>query len=93
MADSRPFAVITGASSGIGHELARQFATHGFDILITADSGELDATAGELASAGTTVQEVVADLATPDGVERIVATIAAMTRSAPSGVARSATTS
>jgi short-subunit dehydrogenase len=75
VADSRPFAVITGASSGIGHELARQFATHGFDILITADSGELDATAGELASAGTTVQEVVADLATPDGVERVMAAI------------------
>jgi short-subunit dehydrogenase len=43
MADSRPFAVITGASSGIGRELARQFATHGFDLLITAEGGDLDA--------------------------------------------------
>jgi short-subunit dehydrogenase len=60
MVDSRPFAVITGATSGIGHELARQFATHGFDILITAENGDLDATAGDLTGAGTTVQEVVA---------------------------------
>ena len=33
---SRPFAVVTGASSGIGYELARQFAYHGFDLLITS---------------------------------------------------------
>ena len=31
MTDSKPLAVVTGASSGIGRELARQFATHGFD--------------------------------------------------------------
>jgi uncharacterized protein len=75
MADSRPFAVITGASSGIGRELARQFATHGFDLLITAEGGDLDATAGELAQHGTVVREVVADLTTPDGAERVVAAI------------------
>ena len=93
MADSRPFAVITGASSGIGRELARQFMAHGFDILVTDEDGGLDATAGDLAGdltgtsgaqagagAGATIQEVVADLATPDGVERVVATIAAIGR-------------
>ena len=93
MADSRPFAVITGASSGIGRELARQFMAHGFDILVTDEDGGLDATAGDLAGdltgttgdlagsgAGTTIQEVVADLATTDGVERVVATIAAIGR-------------
>jgi uncharacterized protein len=31
------FAVVTGASSGIGVELARQFAEHGFDLLIVAN--------------------------------------------------------
>ena len=36
------FAVVTGASSGIGLELAKQFAEHGFDLLIVADSPKID---------------------------------------------------
>ena len=58
MPDSRPFAVVTGASSGIGRELARQFAEHGFDVLITAEDAELDTAAGELATTGAAVQEI-----------------------------------
>ena len=77
MSDSRPFAVVTGASTGIGRELAHQFASHGFDVLITADEAELDVAAGQLAEHGTTVQEVVADLSTPDGTERVLAAITA----------------
>jgi short-subunit dehydrogenase len=80
MADRRPFAVVTGASSGIGRELARQFASHGFDILITAEAGDLDAAAGDLATHGTVVREVVADLATADGAERVAAAIDAIGR-------------
>jgi uncharacterized protein len=80
VSDSRPFAVVTGATSGIGRELARQFATHGFDVLITSEEAGLDATAGELAEHGTTVQEVAANLATPDGAERLVAAIASTGR-------------
>ena len=80
MSDSRPFAVITGASSGIGRALAHQFAAHGFDLLITAEDGELDRAAGELARHGPAVQEVVADLATEDGAERVVAAITATGR-------------
>jgi short-subunit dehydrogenase len=92
VADSRPFAVITGASSGIGRELARQFMAHGFDILVTDEDGGLDATAGDLAEGLTgtagdqagagsgTIQEVVADLATPEGAERVVAAIATIGR-------------
>nr|WP_211591414.1 SDR family NAD(P)-dependent oxidoreductase [Microbispora sp. H10836] len=37
----RPLALVTGASSGIGYELARQFAQHGFDVVVTAEDGTL----------------------------------------------------
>jgi short-subunit dehydrogenase len=80
MADSRPFAVVTGASSGIGRELARQFTEHGFDILICAEDSGLDAAAGDLAGNGTIIHEVVSDLASPDGAERVIKAIAAVGR-------------
>ena len=68
---SRPLAVVTGASSGIGHELARQFAEHGYDLLIAAeDSGIADA-GRTFEGLGARVQPVVADLATYDGVEKL----------------------
>jgi NAD(P)-dependent dehydrogenase (short-subunit alcohol dehydrogenase family) len=35
---SRPLAVFTGASSGIGRELARQFATDGFDVVVAENT-------------------------------------------------------
>ena len=33
---TRPLAVVTGASNGIGYELAKQFAQNGFDLLVTS---------------------------------------------------------
>ena len=35
--NARPLAVVTGASTGIGYELAKRCAEHGFDLLIAAD--------------------------------------------------------
>ncbi|GAA0257523.1 SDR family NAD(P)-dependent oxidoreductase [Cryptosporangium japonicum] len=67
---SKPFAVVTGASSGIGYELARQFAAHGFDLLITAEDEDVNAAAIDLRrDAGHRVDVVQVDLASASGVE------------------------
>ncbi len=66
----RPLALVTGGSSGIGLELARQFATHGFDLVIAGSSDRVDDAAAALRETGATVVPVKSDLATYDGVER-----------------------
>jgi short-subunit dehydrogenase len=66
-----PYAVITGASSGIGFELAREFAEHGFDLLVVAEDDGIDSAAGSLRSLGAKVESVRADLATYEGVESV----------------------
>ncbi|MCU0551893.1 MAG: SDR family NAD(P)-dependent oxidoreductase [Leptolyngbya sp. Prado105] len=68
---NRPLAVVTGASSGIGYELAKQFAQNGFDLLITATSTKIDEVAQTLESMGSEVETVQADLTTYDGVETL----------------------
>jgi short-subunit dehydrogenase len=73
----RPFAVVTGASSGIGYELARQFAEHGYDLLIAAEDAGIEQAASALRTdSGPTVQAVQADLATYDGVEKLYDAVA-----------------
>jgi len=67
--------VVTGASSGIGFELARQFAEHGFNVLIAAENEEIHQAAAELRRDGSEIRDVRADLATPDGVEHLAAEI------------------
>ena len=77
----KPLAIVTGASSGIGLELARQFASHGFDLLICAESGRIEDAAQSLRNGDTQVQTVQADLATSDGVESLYRTISSAGRS------------
>jgi uncharacterized protein len=68
----RPLALVTGASSGIGKELAREFAMNGFDVVITAEDDELYDAAKELSSAdGGDVQAIRADLSTATGVQEL----------------------
>jgi short-subunit dehydrogenase len=67
----KPLAVVTGASSGIGYELAKQFAQHGFDLIVAAEDGRLTEAATELRSLGAEVQEVQTDLARFEGVEQL----------------------
>jgi short-subunit dehydrogenase len=69
----RPLAVVTGASSGIGLALAKEFARNGFDLLITAEDDELTAAATELEQLGAGVRTVRADLATYQGNETVTA--------------------
>lgn len=73
---NKKFAVITGASSGIGYELAKQFAEHGFDLLIAARGDELLQAADRLRKFGVTVDPAQVDLATEAGVRELYATIA-----------------
>lgn len=68
----RPFAVVTGASTGIGLELARVCAEHGFDLLVVADEPRIADAARELSRIGPTVEALEADLATRDGVDTLV---------------------
>ncbi len=70
VATGRLLAVVTGASSGIGRELAKQFAEHDYDLVIAAEDAELTGAAAEL-RATTTVIPVRCDLATYDGVEQL----------------------
>ena len=74
------YAVVTGASSGIGFELARQFAEHGYDLLVTAEDDGIAAAAERLQSLGAKVEHVQTDLATPDGVETLYQRIKASGR-------------
>lgn len=68
---NRPLAVVTGASSGIGFELAREFLDHDFDVVIAAEHDGIHAAAGQLQRPGATVVAVRADLAEPGGVEQL----------------------
>ena len=71
MADK--FAIITGASTGIGFELASLAAEAGYDILVVADEPLIDAAAADFRNHGHQVQSVEADLSTIDGVDRLLA--------------------
>jgi uncharacterized protein len=76
-ATGRPLALVTGASSGIGLELARVFVDNGYDVLVSAEDDELYAAESSLAGNGAEVRAVQADLSTPEGVERLWSAVAA----------------
>lgn len=66
--NTRQLAVVTGASSGIGFELAKVFAGEGFDLLIAAEDAELTPALEELKGSGVDVEAHRVDLATEAGV-------------------------
>ncbi|MER3432609.1 MAG: oxidoreductase [Leptolyngbya sp. ERB_1_1] len=77
---NRPLAVVTGASNGIGYELAKQFAENGFDLLVTATDSKIDEAAPAFEQFGAKVETVQADLAKYEGVEKLYQAIEATGR-------------
>jgi short-subunit dehydrogenase len=76
MLDSaKKLAVVTGASTGIGYELARQCAKNGYNLVIAADEPQVKNAAEAIRSDGAFVEAVEADLATTEGVDELVAAI------------------
>src|ERR1700704_3862527 len=67
----RKLAVVTGASTGIGLELARECAKNDFDLIIAANESEIETAAEELRREGGSVEPVEVDLATMEGVDEL----------------------
>jgi short-subunit dehydrogenase len=67
----RPLAVVTGASSGIGYELAKCAAEHGYDLIVAADT-PLDDAVLDFKSLGAQVTSIQVDLATTEGTQKLI---------------------
>lgn len=72
---TKKLAVVTGASTGIGFELARECAHNGYALVISADERDIERAADTLRAEGTSVEAVEADLATMEGVDKLIAHI------------------
>lgn len=68
---TRPFAIVTGASTGIGYELAKCCARNGFDLLVAADEPEIYKAADEFRALSVEVWPLQVDLATIEGVDTL----------------------
>jgi short-subunit dehydrogenase len=79
-ASDRPLAVVTGASSGIGLELAKLFAADGHDVIVAAEDRDIETVARGLGASGINAEAVEVDLATDEGVERLYSAIQATGR-------------
>jgi short-subunit dehydrogenase len=72
---TRPLAVVTGASVGIGYELAKLCAQNGYDLVVAADQPAIEEAAASFRQLGAQVDAVEADLATLEGVDRLYAAV------------------
>jgi len=68
--NGRPLAMVTGASTGIGYELAILCAKEGFDLIVVADEPRIEEAAQQFQNYGVEVHALQADLATREGVDK-----------------------
>ncbi len=71
----RPLAIVTGASTGIGYELAKVCAREGFNLLVAADEPAIQDAAEDFRKLGAAVDAVEADLSTTEGVDALYAAV------------------
>ena len=71
MADESPLALVTGASNGIGRELAQLMAARGFDLVVAGRGEHLHTAAEDFRAAGARVEPVRADLSRAEEVDRL----------------------
>ena len=71
MSLTKQFAVVTGASSGIGYELAKQFAQHDFDLLVVSEGNGIHTAARDFETLGANVQVVQTNLAEHEGMHEL----------------------
>lgn len=72
MENLRPTAVVTGASSGIGYELAKHAIHHGYDLIIASDEPSIVEAKQAFEGFGAKVDAVQTDLSTPEGVDKLL---------------------
>jgi short-subunit dehydrogenase len=68
---NKPLAIVTGASSGIGYELATIAAREGYDLVVAADMPEIEDAAATFRELGAETRHLHVDLATRDGVDTL----------------------
>ena len=71
MTEAKKLALVTGASGGIGLELAKQFVLHDYDLVVCAEEEAIHQAADALAVSGAVITPVQVDLRTYDGVESL----------------------
>ena len=68
---AKGLAVVTGASSGIGLELAKVLATEGYDLIVSSEGERLESAVADLQALGAQVTSVQTDLAKTAGVDEL----------------------
>ncbi|WP_330173120.1 SDR family NAD(P)-dependent oxidoreductase [Streptomyces sp. NBC_01498] len=80
MKDTSPLALVTGASSGVGFELAKLLAENGYALLLAAADDELRRAADEIRAMGAHADAVQVDLSAPGGVGLLYERLTALGR-------------